>query len=118
MIAHRQMGLSLLHTGKSPMGERISIGRLRSTIWLRIDHLVTRFGQHIGAASLCWRSIACWLLGYPDAALTDTERAMKIAREALIAATLIYVLNFSLGPHLHIGDYLDMANALADELYI
>ena len=74
----------------------------------------TVFGQDVGAASLSWRSIASWLLGYPDAALADAEQALEIAREADHLATLVYVLNFSICPHIHCGDYAT-ADALIDE---
>jgi class 3 adenylate cyclase/tetratricopeptide (TPR) repeat protein len=114
MNAHRQMGLSLLHTanitdGRSNLDQAIALYELAPH-----QHLVTRFGQHVGAASLCWRSIACWLLGYPDTARTDAERALAIAREERHLATSIYVLNFSLWSHLHFGDY-STAGLLADE---
>ena len=54
------------------------------------------------------------LLGYPEAALADTERALKIARDSAHAATLIYVLNFSVSTHVLCG-HLETANALIDE---
>jgi tetratricopeptide (TPR) repeat protein len=114
MNAHRQMGLSLLHTGSITDG-RVHLDQAIALYDLAPhQHLVTQFGQHVGAASLCWRSIACWLLGYPDTARTDAERALAIAREERHLATSIYVLNFSLWSHLHIGDY-STAGLLADE---
>ena len=42
--------------------------------------------------------MASWLLGYPQAALADTEHAIKVARETGHSETLMYVLNFSNGP--------------------
>ena len=39
--------------------------------------------------------MASWLLGHPQAALADTEHALKVARETGHSATLMYVLNFS-----------------------
>ena len=41
---------------------------------------------------MSWRSLACWLLGYPEAALADAEHALKDAREIGHAATLMYAL--------------------------
>jgi predicted ATPase len=76
--------------------------------------LATRFGQDIGAATLCWRSLAFWLLGYPEAALADTEHALTVAREIGHSATLMYVLNFSAWTHIHCGNYA-AATALIDE---
>ena len=100
--------------GISQTGERISIARF--TLYDYAEHrpLATRFGQDIGAATLCWRSLAFWLLGYPEAALADTEHALTVAREIGHSATLMYVLNFSAWTHIHCGNY-ETATALIDE---
>ena len=115
MIAHRQMGLSLLHTGDIAEGRT----HLEHAIALydpaEHRHLATRFfGQENGAAIMSWRSIASWLLGYPDAALADAERALLLAREAEHLATLVYVINFSIWSYIRCGDYTTAAR-LADE---
>jgi class 3 adenylate cyclase/predicted ATPase len=114
MIGHRLMGLSLLHTGDIARG-RVHLDRAFS-LYDPAEHrpLATRFGQDVGAATLCWRSIACWLLGYPQNALIDIEHALKIAREIGHSATLLYLLNFSTWPHIQCGNYVE-ANALLDE---
>ncbi len=54
--------------------------------------LATRFGQDVGVAILSYRSMALWLLGYPEAALADADDALKDAREIGQAATLMYAL--------------------------
>ncbi len=100
MMGHRLMGLSLLHIG--------DIAEARAHLDRAISlydpaehrHLATRFGQDVGAASLSWRSMALLLLGYPEAALADTERALKIARDSAHSATLTYVLNFERFPRM------------------
>ena len=114
MMAHRLMGLSLLHTGDVVDG-RAHLDRA-ITLYDPAEHrpLATRFGQDVGAATLCWKSLAFWLLGYPQAALADTEHALKVAREIGHSATLMYVLNFSAWTHIHCGNYA-AANALVDE---
>ena len=67
------------------------------------------------------RSHASWQLGYPDAALTDDEQAVRNAREIGHAATLMYALMFTSYPHIYRGNYatateqLDELVALADE---
>ena len=96
MIGHRLMGLSLLHTGDIADG-RAHLDRA-ITLYDPAEHrpLATRFGQDVGAASLSWKSLASWLLGHPEAALADAERALKVAREAGHSATLMYVLNCSI----------------------
>ena len=114
MMAHRIMGLSLLHTGDIVDG-RAHLGRA-ITLYDPAEHrpLATRFGQDVGAATLCWKSLAFWLLGYPQAALADTEHALMVAREIGHSATLMYVLNFSAWTHIHCGNYAT-TNALVDE---
>jgi class 3 adenylate cyclase/predicted ATPase len=114
MLGHRLMGLSLLHTGNIADG-RVHLDRA-FTLYDYAEHrpLATRFGQDIGAATLCWRSLAFWLLGYPEAALADTKHALTVAREIGHSATLMYVLNFSAWTHIHCGNYA-AATALIDE---
>jgi class 3 adenylate cyclase/predicted ATPase/energy-coupling factor transporter ATP-binding protein EcfA2 len=114
MMGHRLMGLSLLHTGDVVDG-RAHLDRA-ITFYDPAEHrpLATRFGQDIGAATLSWKSLAFWLLGYPEAALADSEHALKVAREIGHSATLMYVLNFSAWTHILCGNYA-AANALVDE---
>jgi hypothetical protein len=71
-------------------GERISIGRSRFTIPHR--PLATRFGLDSGVSILSFRSLAVWMLGYPEAGLSDADHALKDAREIGQAATLMYAL--------------------------
>jgi class 3 adenylate cyclase/predicted ATPase len=117
MLGHRLMGLSLLHTGDIADG-RVHLDRAFA-LYDSAEHspLATRFGQDIGAATLSWKSLAFWLLGYPQAALADSEQALKVAREIGHSATLMYVLNFSAWTHIHCGNY-PAANALVDEFSV
>ncbi len=117
MMAHRQMGLSLLHTGEIAEGRDHLDRAITFYVPAEHRHLATRFGQDIGASTLAWRSLTLLLLGYPEAGLADTERALKIARDSAHGATLIYVLVFSVLQHVLCG-HLEMANALLDELNI
>jgi len=114
MMGHRLMGLSLLHTGEITDG-RAHLDRA-ITLYDPAEHrpLATRFGQDIGAATLSWKSLAFWLLGYPQAALADSEHALKVAREIGHSATLMYVLNFSAWTHILCGNYA-AENELVDE---
>ena len=59
--------------------------------------------------------MALWLLGYPEAALADTDRALKDAREIGQAATLMYALAITSLTHIYCGNYV-AANAQVDEL--
>jgi class 3 adenylate cyclase/predicted ATPase len=114
MLGQRIMGLSLMHTGDIADGQAHLERAL--TLYDPAEHrpLATRFGQDIGAASLSWNSLAHWLLGYPDAALVDSESAIKIGREIGHSPTLMYVLNFSIWTDIHCGNY-STATALVSE---
>jgi predicted ATPase len=69
----------------------------------------------LGWPSYAIESFALWLLGYPEAARTDIDRALKDAREIGHAATLMYATAHALFPYIFCGDYAT-ANALADEV--
>ena len=92
MIGHRLMGQSLLLKGDIAEGR----AHLDQAIALYdpAEHrpLAMRFGQDVGVVALSFRSFALWLLGYPEAALRDTDDALKNAREMGQAATLMYAL--------------------------
>jgi hypothetical protein len=92
MVGHRLVGSSSLHTGdfvdsRAHYDQAFSLydaDKHRS--W------ATRFGQDIRVSILSFRSITLWMLGYPDAALTDVDQVVKGAREIGHAASLIYAL--------------------------
>jgi class 3 adenylate cyclase/predicted ATPase len=115
MIGHRLVGLSLLHTADTANGR----AHLDDAIALYdpVQHcaLATRFGQDVGVAILSWRQLALWLVGRPEAALADTDRTLKNARQIGHAATLMYALGFTPWTHIHCGDFAT-ATAQADEL--
>jgi len=77
--------------------------------------LATRFGEDQTVATLSLRSWALWLLGYPDAALRDTDDALKNARETGQVATLIFALYWTAVPLILCRNY-SRATALAHEL--
>ena len=95
MIGHRLMGTSLLTTGD------IAEGRAHYDQAIALydpgEHrpLATRFGVDSGVAILSFRSGALWMLGYPEAALADADRALQDAREIGHAATLMYALAYA-----------------------
>jgi hypothetical protein len=113
MIGHRLMGLSLLHTGDIVEG-RAHLDRAM-TLYDSAGHrhLAARFGQDVGVAIFSWNSLALWLLGYPEAALAETDHAVKLAREIGDAA-LMYALTFVPWTHIHCGNYTT-ADAQAEE---
>ena len=75
--------------------------------------LVARIGHDLGVMTLCHRGIDLWLLGYPEAARADIDRALSEAREFKHAATLMYALTYN-----SIVNALrrDIAKAQPDEL--
>ena len=92
MIGHRLMGISLLYTGDIA-GGRAHCDQAMA-LYDPAEHrpLATRFGQDARVAILSFRSLALWLLGYPEAALADTAQALNDAREIGQAATLMFAL--------------------------
>jgi predicted ATPase len=115
MIGHRLMGMSLLFTGDIAEGRE----HLDQAIALYdpAEHrpLATRFGVDAGVAILSHRSFALWLLGYPEAALRDTDDALKNAREMDQAATLMFALAYATIPYTLCGNYAAAA-AYAQEV--
>jgi predicted ATPase len=113
MIGHRLMGTSLVLTGNIAAGR----AHLDQAIALYdpAEHrpLATRFGQDVGMVILSFRSVALWVLGYPEAALRDADDALKKAREMGQAATLMYALAGI--PYSLFGNYAAVA-AQAQEL--
>ena len=74
MVGHRLMGTSLLYTGDIAEG-RVHFDQALA-LYDPAEHrpLATRFGQDVRVAVLSYRSMALWLLGYPEAALADANR--------------------------------------------
>ena len=66
MIGHRLMGSSLVCTGDIAAG-RAHLDQAIALYDLTAHRpLATRFGQDVGVAALSYRSIAMWVLGYPE----------------------------------------------------
>ena len=115
MIGHRLMGTSLMCTGdiaesRAHYDQAIALYDPAEHRWL-----ATRFGQDIGVVVLCYRSWTLWLLGYPEAALADCDRALKDARQIGQAATLMYALAHTARTYFWTGDCAT-ANKLVAEL--
>src|SRR5262249_21296085 len=93
MIGHRIMAVSLLCTGNITQG-RTHLDRAFG-LYNDAEHrsLTTRFGQDPRVSILSYRALALVLLGYPDSALTDADRAVEYARDIGQVATLMFALN-------------------------
>ncbi len=115
MVGHRLMGTSLLCAGEISQS-RLHLDRA-ITLYDPIKHrsLATRFGQDVCAAALVYRSWALWILGFPRAASSDAEHALKDAREIGQATTLMAVLSLASLTHMFLGNYT-AASAQSDEV--
>jgi hypothetical protein len=115
MVGHRLMGTSLVHAGDIAEG-RAHFDRAIGLYDPAVHRpLATRFGQDVGVVTLSHRSIAQWCLGFPEAALADTDHALKNAREIGQAVTLTYALVVAQITRVFCRDY-STANALVQEL--
>ena len=54
-----------------------------------------RFGQDGRIAILSYRSVALWMLGYPDAALADANNSLQRARKIDQAGSLLFALSLA-----------------------
>jgi predicted ATPase len=110
-IGHRMIGAALHFTGdfaRARMHYDKAIALYGSA---GRSSLTVRFGTDTGIVVLSNRSNDLWPLGYPDAALADTEQALRDAREIGEAADLIYALTFASLIHIVCGRY---ATAVAE----
>ena len=114
MVGHRNMGVSLLHTGDFVEAQAEIDRAIDLFDPAQHRHLGTRFGQDVGVALSFYRSLAHWSLGYPKRALADADRAIKEAREIDQAASLMAALTLTSLTHIHCGNYA-IANAQLDE---
>jgi predicted ATPase len=105
MIGHRHMGLSLMMTGD--MAESRPHLDQAVALYDPAEHraLATRFSQDTGVTARFYRSWILWLLGHPEAALRDTEKALRDAREIDQAATLMFALGHAAVVHILRGNY-------------
>ena len=121
MAGHRLMGTSLLCTGDIAEGREHYDRAIALYDPARHRPLATRFGQDVRVATLSYRSLLLWVLGHPEAAIADTDRAITEARDIGQAATLMYALSVTSLTLIQVGNYeiattqSHEAIALADE---
>ena len=92
MIGHRLLGMTLLLMGDAT--EALSHLDSAWALYNPIAHrpLATRFGHDVGAATLTFRPLARWLIGYPKAVLAEADHAVAAARETDHMPTLLFAL--------------------------
>jgi predicted ATPase len=105
MIGHRLLGNTMLCMGDFAKG----LSHL-DRAWALYDPaahrpLATRFGHDVGVATLTFRPLALWLLGYPKTALIETDRAIAAARETDHIPTLLFALACTALTHICCRDH-------------
>jgi class 3 adenylate cyclase len=117
MIGHRTMASTLAFMGDA-VEARAHYNKALA-LYRPAEHrrLMTRFGQDLRVTCLAFRSMASWLLGYPEAALNDADCALMEARQIEHAATLMFTLNFPILVNTYCGNY-DAANERLKELVV
>jgi predicted ATPase len=105
MIGHRLLAMTLLCMGDVAGG----LSHL-DRAWALYDPtahrpLATRFGADVGAATLSFRPLALWLLGYPKGVLAETDHAIAAARTTDHMPTLLFALCATSFTHICCRDY-------------
>lgn len=115
VIGHRVMGNSALFLGDFAQARTHFDQAI--ALYHPAEHrlLTTRFGYEAGVAVLCYRTLAVWLLGYPDAALADARRALETAREMGQVINLMLALGPGAWSQIYCGEYA-AASAQAEEI--
>ena len=118
LLGHRIMGYSLTMVGDLVKARK----HLDEAIarYDRTEHaqLATRFGQDAGVSILSARSLALWVLGYPDAALGDMDQAISDARDNGQAATLMFALGHAPLVILRSGNYATAAKLIEEAIVL
>ena len=114
MIGHGLMGTSLVLTADVAQG-RAHCDRAIA-LYNAAEHrpLAARFGQDVRVANLSYRSLALWVLGYPEAALADMDQAISDARDTGQAATLMFALGHAPLALLWSGNYVAAATVIEE----
>jgi hypothetical protein len=115
MVGHRLVGSTSAFTGDSVAGRAHYDRALALYDGTKHRSLAARFGQDVRVSILSFRSITLWMLGYPEASLTDVDQVVKYAREMDHAPSLMYALLMTSMTHLLVGNYA-AATAQTDEL--
>jgi predicted ATPase len=114
MIGHRMVGISSLLVGD--LAEALShydqVLALYDPAKHRALAIQSVFDARVGV--LAFRALVRWILGYPDAALTDAGRALHDAREIGLAGNLMYGLVHTSYTFTFCGQFA-VASALLDE---
>jgi predicted ATPase len=121
MIGHRLVGCTLLSSGEIEASRTHFDQAITRYNPAEHQQAAARFAPDITMMSMSWRALAAWILGYPEAAQADLDRALALARETGRAVDLMFILIGSQPTRIQSGDYatgraqLNEGLALADE---
>jgi predicted ATPase len=115
------MGHTLFHTGEFVEAKAHFDKGL--ALYNAAEHrpLATRFWVDSRIVILCWRSLAAWVLGYPAAAISDSDQAVGDGRDIDQAGSLMLALLYASFTRIVCGNYatatalVNEVTALADE---
>ena len=115
VIGHRIMGTTLFHTGEF-VEAKAHFDKVLA-LYNAAEHrpLAARFWIDSQITILCYRSLVAWVLGYPAAAISDSDQAVSDARDIGQAGSLMYALTFSSLTHTLCGGNYATATALVNE---
>jgi predicted ATPase len=115
LIGHRMMGHTLFCTGEFVEAKAHFDKGL--ALYNAAEHrpLATRFWIDSRIMILCYRSLAAWVLGYPAAAISDSDQAVSDGRDIGQAGSLMYALTLASFTHTFCGNYAT-ATALVNEV--
>ena len=110
------MGHTLFHTGEF-FEAKVHFDK-GLALYNAAEHrpLATRFWIDSRIMILCYRSLAAWVLGYPAAAISDSDQAVSEARDIGQAGSLMYALGFASATHTLCGGNYATATALVNEV--
>jgi predicted ATPase len=116
VIGHRIMGHTLFHTGEF-VEAKVHFDK-GLALYNAAQHrpLATRFWIDSRIMILCYRSLAAWVLGYPAAAISDSDQAVSDARDIGQAGSLIYALACASATHTLCGGNYATATPLVNEV--
>jgi len=121
MVGHRLIGHALLLTGEIAAAQAHYSQGLALYDPDKHRPFAMHFGQDVNVVLRSFRSLAFWLLGYPDKALADANRALKDAQEMGQAGTLMVALEYTAKIQSFCGHFaaansvLEQLAALADQ---
>ena len=114
MIGHRLVGCTLLSRGDVEASRPHFDQAITLYNPARHHQAAAQFAPDLTLMSVSWRALTSWMLGYPDAAASDLDRALAIARETGRAVDLMFALIGTQPTRIHSGDYVK-ARAQLDE---